>query len=421
MVGNFGLWYKGTMGSRALPMARALAARGHSVSMIVPPWDDPIQSGIEQQIDGVRVVNVKLPPRVPFLWHGLLTVALLLRTLREPADVVHVFKPKAYAGLVQMAYVLLRRLRLLDVRIVLDTDDWEGKGGWNDLESFPALVKWLIAWHERWGLLHADSITVASRELESAALSIGVSQNKVYYVPNGVWSLHSRGQGASTARATSPGGGEDCATRLDNGKVTSAAKCAALLQSSPTILLYTRFFEFKLDRVIDVLLSVRKRVPEAKLLVVGEGLNGEHEDFARLVENAGLERDVLHVGWVKASDLPEWFELADVAIYPMDDTLINRAKCPMKLVDLLSNGVPVVADRVGQVPEYVEDGVSGILVPPGDATAFAQAVAELLLDSDRRKALGAEARERVLRVFDWDRLVDAVEAAYEIVSTDESG
>jgi hypothetical protein len=92
--------------------------------MIVPPWDDPTQSGIEQQIDGVRVVNVKLPPRVPFLWHGLLTVALLLRTLREPADVVHVFKPKAYAGLVQMAYVLLRRLRLLDVRVVLDTDDW---------------------------------------------------------------------------------------------------------------------------------------------------------------------------------------------------------------------------------------------------------------------------------------------------------
>ena len=276
MVGNFGLWHKGTMGSRAMPMAKALAARGHNVCILVPPWDDAVQSGVEQEVDGVRVVNVKLPPHIPVLWHCLLAVSLLLRTLREPADVIHIFKPKAYAGVVQMAAVLLRRLRLLDVRIALDTDDWEGEGGWNELESFPRVVKWLIAWHERWCLTHADSVTVASRALESAVLSLGVPEARVHYVPNGVWSLDSRGHSASPVATANPADSEVGRRSQDNWRVTGLAECSKLLDSRPTVLLYTRFFEFKPERVIDVFRRVRDEVPNAMLLVVGEGLNGEH-------------------------------------------------------------------------------------------------------------------------------------------------
>lgn len=412
MVGNFGLWHKGTMGSRALPMARALAAKGHEVCIVVPPWDDPAQSGIEQKIEGVRIVNVKLPPRVPLLWHGLLAISLLVQTLREPADVVHIFKPKAYAGVVQMAAVLLRRLRLLDVRITLDTDDWEGEGGWNDLESFPRVVKWLIAWHERWCLTHADFVTVASRALESAVLSLGVPKSRVHYIPNGVWSLDSRATGASPGASSEHGDRKIAQQFRGNWRVTGLAACCKLLDSRPTVLLYTRFFEFRLERVIDVFQRVREAVPNAMLLVVGEGLNGEHLAFARLVNESRLDRNVLYAGWVGAGEIPKWFQLADVAIYPMDDRLINRAKCPMKLVDLLSSGVPVVADRVGQVPEYVEDGVSGILVSPADAAAFAREVVGLLQDGERRRRLGAKGRERVLDLFDWSRLVATVEAAY---------
>ncbi len=408
MVGNFGLWYKGTMGARALPMARALVAAGHEVCMVVPPWDDPRSSGAEDRIDGVRIANVKLPPHIPLLWHALLTLSLLVRVLREPADVIHVFKPKAYAGLVQIAAVWLRRLRLLRARIVLDTDDWEGKGGWNEMENFPRPVKWLTAWHESWCLRHADAITLASRELERLTLALGVSPDRIFYVPNGVCDLNSRARTASSGRSMLQGGdGED-----PDRSPSPLEECSIRLDGSPTILLYTRFFEFQAARVLRIFTGVRRDVPEAKLLVVGRGLRGEEGVLGRLARDSGLGQDVFYAGWVEPPEIPRWFDLADLAIYPMDDTLLNRAKCPMKLVDLMSRGMPVVADRVGQVAEYVKDGESGILVDSGAEETFAGAVARLLLDERMRRDLGERARERVLGDFDWRCLIANVQKAY---------
>ena len=65
-------------------------------------------------------------------------------------------------------------------RIILDEDDWEGAGGWNDLEPYSWSQKKFFARQEKWGLTHADSVTVASRGLETIALSLGVAAKRCY-------------------------------------------------------------------------------------------------------------------------------------------------------------------------------------------------------------------------------------------------
>ncbi len=394
MVGNFGLWHKGTMGVRALPMAKALVERGHRVTLVVPPWDSPDDSGQEYVLDGVAIANVKLPPRLPLLFHAPMTLRLFRRALAEKADVVHIFKPKAYSGLVAMVLWLLKRFGLSKSRLVLDADDWEGWGGWNELESFPWIVKWFIAWHERWGLRHNDTVTVASRELESIVHGLGVPAHRIHYVPNGCW------QPSVTSGSRPP------------APVPCPPSPPPHPPSPPTVLLYTRFFEYPLSRVVEVFSRVKDAVPEAKLLVVGEGLHGEENELQQLLRVAELERDATFAGWVRPEELPAYFALAGVAIYPMDDTLLNRAKCPMKLVDLMVGGLPVVAERVGQTAEYIRDGESGVLVPPNRPAEFAEAVVGLLNDPARGEALGARARQRVLQTFDWRNLVESVESAY---------
>ena len=109
-IGPFGLRVKGTMSRRALPMARALAARGHQVDVILPPWDCPEDSGREWEEEGVGVHNIALPPRFPLLFHLLVTWQLVRRALALKPDVVHCFKPKAYAGLSAAAIWFLQRL-----------------------------------------------------------------------------------------------------------------------------------------------------------------------------------------------------------------------------------------------------------------------------------------------------------------------
>ena len=389
MVGPFGLRSRGTMSVRALPMAKALAARGHAVTLLLPPWRNPEDAGRCWEEDGVSVENVLLPPGIPGFFHLSLALRLTRRALALRPDVVHLFKPKAYSGLTH--WILYRLPRARRPRLVVDTDDWEGPGGWNELGDYTPAQRRFFTWQERWGLTHADALTVASRTLESLVWAMGVPPEQVFYVPNGI----------------------------------SSARYAPETRESPkppVILLYTRFFEFPLSLIVDLFCRVRKRIPRARLLVVGEGLFGEEEEFLHLAQEAGLTvtdhvsrlaSDVVYAGWVPADELPSYFALANVAIYPFADTLVNRTKCAVKLGDLLAAGVPVVAEAVGQNREYIRHAKTGWLVEPGDVSAFAEAVVQLLEDASLRERMGRAAAHDVRERFAWDRLVETVERAYK--------
>ncbi len=386
MIGPFGMQPKGTMSARALPMAKALVARGQGVTLLIPPWDHPPDAGREWEEDGVRIVNVSLPPRLPLFFHVALALRLVRRALALRPDVVHCFKPKAYSGLAHFILWWLRRLGLVHLRLVVDEDDWEQ--AWNDLAPYSPAQRRVFAWQERWGLTHADGVVVASRELVRLVEELGVMPSRIFYVPNGVHLL--------------PGGGHH----------PEAVRMLWELDDAPIILLYTRFFEFTLGRVVEVLRRVVAQEPRAKLLVVGEGLLGEETDLDDLLTIARLAEHVVFTSWVEPEHLPNYFAAADVAIFPYDDTLVNRAKCSAKLIDLLTAGVPVVADAVGQNVEYIVDGKSGLLVTPADHAAFARAVLLVLSDADLRSRLGAAAAHRMHECFDWQHLVAEVEKAY---------
>ncbi len=397
MVGPFGLRPRGTMAVRALPLAQSLAARGHEVTLLLPPWQNPEDAGCRWEEGGAAIENIALPPGAPGLFHALTALRLARRALALNPDVVHLFKPKAYSGLTH--WLLARLPRARRPRLVVDADDWEGPGGWNEIGGYTPAQRRFFAWQERWGLTHADRVTVASRTLESLVWGMGVPPQQVFYAPNGV----SPGRGAMREeRASGERGG--------------------------CILLYTRFFEFAVARVVDLLVRVRERRPGTRLLVVGRGLFGEEEELFRLAAEAGLSvtadpaqfadpaapltRDVTYAGWVPAAALPAYFDRAAVAIYPFDDTLINRAKCAVKLTDLLAHGVPVVAEAVGQNREYIRHGETGWLVGVGDTSAFVDGVVQLLEDVGLRERLGRAAARDVRERFAWQRLVEIMERAY---------
>ena len=381
MVGPFGLRPRGTMIVRALPIAQALADRGHTVTMLLPPWQNPEDAGQHWEEEGVTIENIVLPPQTPVFFHLLTAIRLARRALALKPDVVHLFKPKAYSGLTH--WLLARLPRARRPRLVVDTDDWEGPGGWNDLADYSAVQRRFFTWQERWGLTHADAVTVASRSLESLVWALGVPPEQVAYVPNGVpryWAI-------PALAAESPTG-------------------------PPTILLYTRFFEFPVERVIDLLERVRAQIPETELLVVGKGLFGEEKALLEAAERAGLSQKVTYTGWIDPGELPAAFAKANVAIYPFDDTLINRTKCPVKLLDLLAAGIPVVAEAVGEIREMVRHGETGYLVEPGNVSHFAERTARILSDPALRQQMGRAATEDTAARRAWDQLIGRVEAIY---------
>ncbi|RIK34472.1 MAG: hypothetical protein DCC52_00615 [Chloroflexi bacterium] len=87
-------------------------------------------------------------------------------------------------------------------------------------------------------------------------------------------------------------------------------------------------------------------------------------------------------------------------------------KCPVKLIDLLAAGVPVVGEAVGQVREYIQNNETGILVEPRASEAFARNLILLLQDATLRARLGAQAAATMARDYNWARLAERVEEAY---------
>lgn len=370
------------MAVRALPLAKALAARGHTVAMYLPPWSYPQDAGRVYDDGGVHIENVAITPRI-FIPSRLVGCVRKFRP-----DAVHVFKPKAYAGMTQWLMWQLRRVGLSQTRLALDSDDWEGTGGWNDLEGYSWAQKMFFAWQERWGLTHADVVTVASRALETLAWSLGMPRERVVYLPNGV----------------SP---------LPEGQMSrDAVRAKYGLQDARVLLLYTRFFEYDLTRAAEVLSRVLGELPDARLLLVGKGLYGEEKQFLEMALERGWRERVADSGWVETSQLRESFAAADAALFPFDDTLINRTKCPVKLVDLLAAGVPVVAEAVGQLREYIRHNESGLLVEPGDTAGFARNLVTLLRDEELRRRLGTKAAAMMERDYNWGRLAERAERAY---------
>ena len=168
---------KGTVRARAFPMAAELAQQGHEVTIFVTPYDNLEYSGKEWLAEGVRIKNLEVPNLSKRTLAGL--VPKLRRAVhRFGPDLIHVFKPKGLAGATAM--LLKKRARAL----VLDCDDWEGWGGWNETKDCPWLVKEFIDLQEKWLIRSTPVITAASKVLLERVRRIRGHASNTFYVPN---------------------------------------------------------------------------------------------------------------------------------------------------------------------------------------------------------------------------------------------
>jgi glycosyltransferase involved in cell wall biosynthesis len=372
----FGIRPKGTMIARMIPLAAELQGLGHRVTIIAPPYTNPEDSGKTETVMGVLIKNISLSPANKAVAAPVLAGRMYWAAMAEKPDLVHLFKPKGYGGLAAFAHILFRGLGRRLPPLFIDVDDWEGTGGMNELHPYSWSERTVFRLQEGWLQKRADGVTVASRTLEARTRDLGIPTEKVLYLPN-------------------------CVDDDTPGNCGWVRERLGIPADAPVVLLYTRFFEFNQERLQMIFAEIFRQVPGVRFLVVGKGRNGEE---GQLIEMAKTMRFVpaLHmVGWVEPADIPDYLAAGDVALYPFADTLVNRAKCPAKLTELLRVGVPVVADSVGQLAEYIEPGTSGILCDPGNWREMADRAVELLQDHRKRRMLGEAGRSFLLENFRW--------------------
>jgi glycosyltransferase involved in cell wall biosynthesis len=400
LLAPFGLKTKGTTAARVLPIAESLVRQGHRVRVIVPPWDDPagspgllLKKNRLEKLNGVEVLFVPVRPGPQSL---MLPVRLTQAALAYRPDIIHVFKPKAFSGLAALLLALARR------PFVLDTDDWEGPGGYNDLIPYSLLQKKLFAWQERDLPQKAAALTVASRTLQTQVWGLGVDPARVLYLPNGI----SPGKYATW---TGP--------HFEQAALQQRAKLG-LSEDNLVLLAYTRFVEFKMERLLQIFRLVLGALPpdkaaKTRLLVVGGGFRGEETRFGQLAQACELADKIIQTGTVQPEELPALLGSGDIALYPFDDNLINRSRCSAKFLDLLMAGRPVISEADGEMPHYHQNGQGGWLIQPGDNAAFAQAAVQLAaLPRPAREDFGRLGALRLEAEYTWDKRVGPLEQLY---------
>lgn len=394
MIGPFAFKPKGTVSARAFFIGRALVDRGHQVTILMPPYDNLTDSGRLLERDGVRLENMDI--RRNDAWHQLVVPARMAqRAVHLDPDVVHVFKPIGYSG---MAGLYLRWFSRRP--LVLDTDDWEGTGGWSNVNPYPALWKRLFDWQERWLACHADVVTVVSRTLQTQVWGFGVDPARVIYLPNGP-DAHLRQQPEVTHA-------QKAALRAELG--VGDAPFALYLGHIP--------HGTDLDLALAALARLCTERPELRLVIagVGDGL----PDLQACAERLGVADRVIFPGWIPHEDAYLYVAAADATVNPYRDTLINRSKCAGKVVSFMAMGKAVVTSRLGENLEYIEDGRSGLLTEPGNADDLARGLLAVLSDREWAADLGRNARQRLWERFDWNSRVGEVEHAYQMALTSGS-
>jgi glycosyltransferase involved in cell wall biosynthesis len=152
-------------------------------------------------------------------------------------------------------------------------------------------------------------------------------------------------------------------------------------------------------------------LPEARLLVVGDGyLRGDLETQVGELQATRL----IFTGW--RDDIPRIMADLNLLILPS-----LWEGFGLVLLEAMVMGKPIVASRVSAIPEIVVDGVTGLLVPPRDPKALAEAIIALLQDREQAEAMGQAGRERVERYFSVQRMVQQTEALYEELIREKMG
>jgi glycosyltransferase involved in cell wall biosynthesis len=157
------------------------------------------------------------------------------------------------------------------------------------------------------------------------------------------------------------------------------------------------------DDVLVAFKRLRDEGVDAVLCMVGDG-----PDRAQLEQRAhelGVMRDTLFLGYQE--DVAPFYAAFDALVLPS-----SNEGTPVSAIEALASGRPVVATRVGGVPDVVEDGRDGFLVEPGDTGSLAQRLAQLARDPELRERMGKAGRERVLPRYAVERLVDDVDRLY---------
>lgn len=239
-----------------------------------------------------------------------------------------------------------------------------------------------IRWLQRW----ARSVMVLNEGMVEEAVWAGFTRDQLFWMPNPV--------------------DVDVFTSLPPDQKLEMRDRLGLDRSAKIVLYAGRLaVEKRLDSLVRGFAQLALRVPEAVLVLVGDG--PERSTLETLATQLGIGRNVRFAGRIPAADIPSWLQAADAF------ALVSALEgFPCSLVEAMSAGLPSLVSDIPANTQLIQPGSNGLTAPVGDAAAIAIGLERILEDADFRARVGSAARQQVVANFSTDKVVSRYESLF---------
>lgn len=371
-------------------LAHALIKLGHRVTVVASRTPKVILDRTDD--DGVDVY------RLPFLHHYRLhrapIIGRYMRALEQARYSMRVAQHLAFLeihnsfDLVEFAdvnaegwaYLRRRRRRPAVVRCHTPTFVLRDYARQSEMPYDTALISRM----EMSAIRHAEALTAPSRDMaHTIAHHCSIAADSIKPIPNPLdptrYSLNGRDNSFASTDET---------IILHVGRLERIKGIGVLAQAIPRVL---------------------EDAPAVRFVFIGAARSEQKASaWADRLQTVGGER-VSVLGYLEEGEMMSWYQRADIAVVPS----LNYESFSYTCAQAMAAGLPVVASRIGGIPETVPDGECGMLIPPGDVDALVEALVKLAQEPELRCAMGVAAAERASRRFSASILAEEFLAIYQ--------
>lgn len=374
---------------RCFYLGKYLSHRGHEVCIICASPKPTVKFATAKIVEGVKIINLlKTPLQFDKPGYVIRTLISPFFSCLDNYDVIHLFAvqlpPTAAATLTAR---LLKNLRLKNASIIVDWEDWWGRGGLATVHG--RVVHGAMTLLEEKVPLLADATTVVSELLKRRALGVGVDPQKLYEVPNG-----------ADVDFIRPMSQREACLRLG-------------FDESEHILVYVGHYHGKcLFTMIDALKNVVRVRRDVHVVFVGS-IPREYKKI--VLEDGDLKNHITLAGKQPYENIPLYLAASNVLLLPLEDNIFERARWPIRLGDYLAAGRPIVASAVGEAGNVVEREGCGVVARPDDPRDFADKILMLLENDGLSEELGRRGRRAAEETYAWPKIALTMEQIYKDV------
>jgi glycosyltransferase involved in cell wall biosynthesis len=326
----------------------------------------------EEMIDGISTSRV-------FTLNNSLGVIPLqfalynkLRRILNECDLIHQFH------VYHMGLATIQAKKRFEKPFILSL---MGNDTYDPIRPIPRFLNPYMAWV----MNNADIVTSPSRDLEKYAIKQGLKKETVI-IPHSIKVDRYRSE------------------KYGRKNVREKLK---LTENDIVILSVQRLYpRKKLRYLIEAAGIIIKRKPNIKFILVGKG--PELANLNKLAKELGIDKNIIFTGFVPENDLPNYYSACDIFVLHSTYEAFG-----IVLIEAMASCKPIVSTMVGAVPEVVDHEKTGILVPPCDSKALAEAIERLIIDKELRRKMGKLGRQKAEKYYDWKSIAQRYIHLYE--------